>query len=122
MSGSLRDGGRPWGPGVGSAACPANRAQQSIAANRVALIGDDLLQHAGGGSRYLDRHLVGFQLDDRLVDGDRIAYFLVPAADRGLGNGFTQSGYANFGSHFKIPSVRSRLSTQCVFEQGGELL
>ncbi len=67
-----------------------DRAQQRAHLDIVAL-GDRLaLEHAGRRRRHLDRHLVGLELDQRLVGGDRLAGLLQPAGDRGLGDGFAQ--------------------------------
>ena len=46
-------------------------AEQRADRDRLAVLGGDLAEHAGGGRRHLDRHLVGLELDQRLVDRDR---------------------------------------------------
>ena len=53
-------------------------------------------QHAGGRRRHLDRHLVGFELDQRLVDRDRIARLLEPLADGRLGHELAERRHADF--------------------------
>ena len=53
----------------------------------------------GSGRRHLDRHLVGLELDQRLVGGDRIARLLEPFADGRLGHGFAQRRHADLGRH-----------------------
>ena len=65
------------------------------------------IERAGGGRRHLDRHLVGFQLDERLVHGDRVARLLEPFADRRLGHRLAKSGHANL-SHGLIPRSPDR--------------
>ena len=62
----------------------------------LAVLGRDLGEHAGGGRRHLDRHLVGFELDQRLVDRDGVAGLLEPLADGRLGDGFAEGGNADF--------------------------
>ena len=64
-------------------------------------------EHAGGRRRHLDRHLVGLELDQRLVDRDRIARLLEPLADGRLGHRFAERGHADF-SH-DSPSSSARL-------------
>ena len=80
----------------------ARRAFRDLAEQRadrdgLAVLGGDLAEHAGGRRRHLDRHLVGFELDQRLVDRDRIARLLEPLADGRLGHGFAERGHADFG-------------------------
>ena len=63
-----------------------------------------LRQHAGGGRRHFDRHLVGFELDQRLVDGDGVARLLEPLADGRLGDGFAEGRNADLGHRISILS------------------
>ena len=54
---------------------------------------------AGDRRRHVDRDLVGFEADDRLVHGNRFARLLEPFGDGAFGNGFAQSGDFDFGGH-----------------------
>ena len=71
-------------------------AEQRADRDGVAVLGRDGGERAGGGRRHLDRHLVGFELDQRLVDRDRIAGLLEPLADGRLGDGFAEGRDADF--------------------------
>ena len=71
------------------------------------------LERAGGGRRHLDRHLVGLELDQRLVDRDRIARLLEPFADGRLGDGFAERRDADFGHAIDVPSPAVRIA-RCV--------
>ena len=71
-------------------------AEQRADRDGLAVLGGDLAEHAGRGRRHLDRHLVGLELDQRLVDGDRIARLLEPVADGRLGHRFAERGDADF--------------------------
>ena len=57
--------------------------------HRVARVHDDFRKHTGCGRRHLDRDLVGFELDQRLIGGDGVARLLVPLPDRRLDDGFS---------------------------------
>ena len=72
-------------------------AEQRADRDGLAVLGGDLGEHAGGRRRHLDRHLVGLELDQRLVDRDGIARLLEPFADGRLGDGFAEGGNADFG-------------------------
>ena len=106
----------------GSAACP-DLAEQRADADRLAVLGGDLRQRARGRRRHLDRHLVGFELDQRLIGGDGVADLLEPLADGRLGDRFAKRGDADFGSHFSYlsvavlqnysPSASSRRAASC---------
>jgi hypothetical protein len=65
--------------------------------NRLAVLGNDLRQNASRRRRYLDRHLVGLQLDQRFVGSHEIAAPFEPFPDGGLGYRFTKRGNPNFG-------------------------
>ena len=45
-----------------------DRAEQRADRDRIAVLGRDVGQHAGGRRRHLERDLVGLELDQRLVD------------------------------------------------------
>ena len=90
------------GRGLAGRACAfLDLSEQRADGDRLAVLGRDVAEHAGGGRRHLDRHLVGLELDQRLVDRDRIARLLEPLADGRLGHGFAERGHADF-SHGAI--------------------
>ncbi|MGY4304685.1 hypothetical protein ACVIJ6_001928 [Bradyrhizobium sp. USDA 4369] len=99
--GGLR-GSRGSRGGLGGHSAIIDLAEQRADGNRLAVLGDDLAERAGRRSRHLDRHLVGFELDERLVDRHGVAGLLEPAADGGFGDGFTERRNANF-SHGLYP-------------------
>ena len=82
-------------------------AEQRADRDGLAVLGGDVGQHAGGRRRHLDRHLVGLELDQRLVDRDRFARLLEPLADGRLGDGFAERGNADF-SHGQCPLTSPR--------------
>jgi hypothetical protein len=53
----------------------------------------------GRGRVDLERHLVGLELEDRLVGLHGVARLLEPAADGGLRDGFAEGRHADFGRH-----------------------
>src|SRR5947199_149486 len=73
-----------------------------------------------GGRRHFHRHLVGFKLDQRLIDFHRIALRLEPFPDRRLCDRFTQLRHADFLSHdlsyFKLKRLL-RSGHQRVFDK-----
>ena len=87
------------GSSCACAAWPTIDAEQRADADRLAFLGGDLGERAGGRRRHLDRHLVGLELDQRLVGGDGVADLLEPFADGRFGDGFAEGGNADFGSH-----------------------
>ena len=70
--------------------------------NGFAILGYDVAERARRRRRDFNRDLVGLKLDQGLIDRDRIAGLLEPAADGGLGHGFTERRNANF-SHDVFP-------------------
>ena len=74
----------------------ADLTQQRAGLNRLAFLGDDLREHAGGGRVDFERHLVGLEFGQRLVGAHDVARLLEPAADRRLGDGFAERRDANF--------------------------
>ncbi len=97
------------GAAAGFAAAPSaflDLAEQCADRDGFAVLGRDFRQHAGGGRRHLDRHLVGFQFDHRLVGGDGVAGVLEPFADGRLGDGFAEGGYADFSHDSFQPFIR----------------
>ncbi len=98
--------GRPGGAGavlLGRARAFPDLTEQRADRDRLAVLGRDVAEHAGGRRRHLDRYLVGLELDQRLVDGDRIAGLLEPLADGRLGHRFAERGHADL-SHGPHPS------------------
>src|SRR6185437_934486 len=81
----------------GSAGAVGDLAEQRADRDRVAVFRRDVGEDAGGRRRHLDRDLVGLELDQRLVDRDRVAGLLEPFADGGLGDGFAERRDANIG-------------------------
>ena len=81
-----------------SAPCQ-NLAEQSADADGFAVLGGDLGQHARRGGVDFQRHLVGFEFDERLVSLHGFALLLEPLPDGRLGDRFAESGNANFSSH-----------------------
>src|SRR6185437_7619894 len=75
----------------------------------LAVLGDDLTERAGRRRRNFDRHLVGLELDQGVVDGNGITRLFEPAADGGLGNGFTERRNANF-SHDLVSLITSAVT------------
>ena len=57
----------------GGAGAVADLAEQGADRDRLAVLGGDLGEHAGGRRGHLDRHLVGLELDQRLVGRDGVA-------------------------------------------------
>ena len=96
-------GGRFCGSGFrGRARTLLDAAEQRADRDRLAVLRRDIAERARSGRRHLDRHLVGFELDQRLVDRDRVTRLLEPFADGGLGDGFAERGDADF-SHDRVP-------------------
>ena len=60
--------------------------------DRLVLLDEDLLQHAGERRRDLGVDLVGRDLEQRLVDVDRVADLLQPAGDGALGDALAEFG------------------------------
>ena len=66
----------------------------------LAILRDDFGENAGGGRRHLDRHLVGFEFDERFIRRDALARLLEPLRDSGLCHRLAQRGHANFRRHW----------------------
>jgi hypothetical protein len=92
----------PW-PGAGLL---VDGGEQGVDADGLALLGDDLGEHAGGGGGHLDGHLVGLELAEHLVLGDRLALLLEPGGDGGLGHALAERGHADLDH--SLPSDRQR--------------
>src|SRR2546426_81007 len=75
--------------GLGGSGCSSGRlgasgtvidlTEQRTHRDRLAVLGDDLAEHAGGRRGHLDGDLVGLELDQRLVDRHGFAGLLEPA-------------------------------------------
>ena len=81
-------------PAAGAAPLPRRHPRDDLAdVHRVAGVGEQLGERAGGGRGDLGVHLVGRDLDDRLVLGDRVAGLLGPLEDRALGDRLAHRGH-----------------------------
>src|SRR6266851_1139506 len=69
-----------------------------------AILGNDIAERARRRRRDFDGDLVGLEFDQGLIDRHGIAGLLEPAADGGLGHGFTERRNANF-SHWLVPQI-----------------
>ena len=83
----------------GGARTLADAAEHGAGRDRVAVLGDDFRQDAGGRRVDFERHLVGFELDQGLVGLDGVAGLFEPAADGRFGNGFAECGNEDFSGH-----------------------
>ena len=103
---------------LGATGALVDRAQQRADRDRVAVLGRDRGERAGDRRRHLDRHLVGLELHQRLVRRHRLARFLEPAADRGLGHQLAEGRDADFDGHVLAlpaqPSASSRNAVSCI--------
>src|SRR6185295_13612755 len=81
--------------------------EQRADGDRLAVLSRDVAEHARGRRRHLDGHLIGLELDERLVDRNRITRFLEPFADCCLGHGFAESGHADVSHGAIIPCGRA---------------
>ena len=71
------------------------RADGNIVAFLRKLLGHD----AGHGRRNFDAHLVGFEIGDRLVGGDRLAGLFQPLREGSFGDRFPECGDFNVSGH-----------------------
>src|SRR5690606_6771441 len=95
--------------GLGGAGAGGQRRQQVADLHGGALGGQHLAAHAGFGCVDLDGDLVGLELNQQLVAGDRIAGLDRPLADGRLRNRFRQLRDADFNCHDRT-SLRLRPS------------
>src|SRR5262249_39354657 len=63
--------------------------------DRIAVLDGNVGEHTGGRRRHFDGNFIGFQFDERFVDGNRVARLLEPFADRSFGHRLAEGGYAN---------------------------
>ncbi len=97
------------GPGHGGFRCLNRRGglghpfahlrQKGRDADRRAFGRHDFHERARDGAGHLDRHLVGLQLAQHLVDRDGVAHLLEPGGDGRLGHAFAQRGDADLNCH-----------------------
>src|ERR1700722_11473326 len=97
--GALGGGG---GGGGGSRRAILDLTKQRADRNGLAILGGDFAQRARGRRRDFDSDLVGFKLDQGLIDRNGLAGLLEPTADGGFGHGFAERRNANF-SHGLLP-------------------
>ena len=79
--------------------------------DRLALLDEDLADDAGAGARHLRVHLVGRDLEQRLVGGDRLTDLLQPLEDRALGHGDAHLGHDDVddgGGHQAEAAISTR--------------
>ena len=81
--------------------------------DRLAFLVADLEHHAGGRAGDLGVHLVGGDLEQRLVALDLVADLDQPLGDRALGDRLAHLGHHDFGCH----SLISSLSPGCFVDQ-----
>src|SRR3984957_16710501 len=77
--------------------------EQRTDGDGLSILGDDVAERAGGRRRNFDGHLVGFELNQWLIDPHALSGLLEPAADSGFGHGFAERRHANF-CHGLFPS------------------
>ncbi len=98
-----------------------------VVRDRLTFLDQDLGQRAFIRRRHLSVHLVGNDLDDRLVLVDMVARLLQPLADRALGDALAELRHLDLGhlasvsSRFARCSVRivSRMRRTCVHGSNG---
>ena len=76
-----------------------DRAQYGSHFDGLALGHLDRAEHSGGGGGHFQGDLVGLQLDEGLVDRDRVAGRFEPLGNRRLGHRFAERGYHDLGCH-----------------------
>jgi hypothetical protein len=116
-------GGR--GSRLGGGASFVDLPEQCTDRDRFAILGNDLAQRAGRRRRNFDGDLVGFKLDQRLVDRNRIAGLLEPAADGRLGDGLAERRNADFSHGFVSSGTLSSSSAKAddpVIRDGRDLV
>src|SRR3546814_602365 len=73
--------------------------QESPYFYRVTLRNHQIAHDARHRRRHIHGHLVGFQADDRLIGGNRLAWLFQPLANGRFGNGFAEDRHFDFNSH-----------------------
>ena len=95
--GRLLRRGRGAGGGLGFG---VDLGDQLTGGDAVAALLDDLHQHTIRGRGRFQHNLVGFDIDEVFIAGNSVAFLLVPADQRGFGNGLGQLRHFNFDQHF----------------------
>jgi hypothetical protein len=90
---------RPAFLGLGLGLTGLDGAEQRADVHRLARLDRDRRQHAGRRGRHFERHLLGLELDQRLVFADGLAFALEPLRDRRLGDRFAKRRNADFCGH-----------------------
>ncbi len=97
----------PHGGRSGGCAGLIDRAEQRADLDFTALLDHDLGKRAARRGIELERHLVGLELDDRLVRVDRVAHLLEPSGHGRLGDRLAKAWHPNFDAHPASP-IRSQ--------------
>ena len=84
---------------AGARAAGADHRDDAVDRNRLAFLDADLGDDAGGGRRNFGIHLVGRDLEQRLVAIDRVADLLDPADDRAFGDRLAHLRHHDVGWH-----------------------
>ena len=79
-----------------------NQRDDGLNRHGLAFIDLDFFQYAGGGRRNLGVHLVGGNLEERLVALDFIARLLQPLRDGAFENAFAHLGHDDVNSHRRL--------------------
>src|SRR3546814_3468315 len=93
-----------WRTGAGG-----EDAEQRADLDGRALLSRDGLQGAVRGRVDLKRHLVGFQLDQRLVDADAVARLLQPLGNRRLGDRLAEDWHGDLECAARSEELTSEL-------------
>jgi hypothetical protein len=80
----------------------------------VVLLRIDFQEHAGDRGRNLGVHLVGTDLQQRLVDGYRVSDLLEPSGDRAFDNALAERRHRDWNRHCYSPAP-----SVCRFPGGG---
>src|SRR5664279_4827326 len=80
-----------------------NRSQQRTCRNAFAVPQKNLGQYSGGRRRDFDGRAIGFDLNQRFIEADRISDTLEPSSDRRLGRGCHDLRYSYFRRHESHP-------------------
>ena len=91
--------GAAAGGGAAFAPAGADHGDDAVDRNRLAFLRANLGEHAGGRRRNLGVHLVGRDLEERLVALDRVADLLDPADDRAFGDRLAHLRHHDVGCH-----------------------
>ncbi len=89
----------------------ADRAENGADRNRLADLDRNFRQHARSRRRHFHRHLVGFELDQRLIHRHGVAGLLEPLRDRRLRHRFAECRHLDFRGHSLSAFQRKSQST-----------